>query len=223
MSEMSENAALRQHQDAASPTVRAAGQLWAEIERAKAQREDADALIKRLAGTLEILLDDLPASERNDYRQRLAKLRNGETIDGRGKDVHNNIIDLLKRTGRRDWTVPEIQAALSKEGEEADPKVVKAIYNAVHYLAKKGMLRRVSWGQYVSCESGGGVADYLDHIVPDDGTIRRRASPRWSARGEGCARSSVEEQGFRNPKVAGPNPAVRAFCDQVARMVRQVP
>jgi hypothetical protein len=169
---MTHNAALRQHHENASPTVRAAGQLWTEIERAKSKREDADALIKRLAGTLETLLDDLPALERDDYRLRLAKLRNGEATDGRGKDVHNNIIDLLKRTGRRDWTVPEIQAELSKGGEEADPKVVKAIYNAVNYLARKGTLRRVSWGQYIF-ESGGGVADYLDHLVPDDGTVRR--------------------------------------------------
>src|SRR5262245_13796665 len=122
MSEMSQNTAVRQHRENTSPTVRAADQLWDEIERARAQREDADDLVKRLAGTLETLLDDLPAPERNDYRLRLTKLRNGETIDNRGKEVHNNIIDLFKRTGRKDWTVPEIQAALSKGGEEADPK-----------------------------------------------------------------------------------------------------
>lgn len=175
MSEMSINPALRQHQDHTSPTVRAAGQLWAEIERAKSQRDGADALVKRLATTLETLLDSLPSSERDSYRLRLSKLRSGEAplADGRGKEVHNNVIDLLRRTGRRDWSIPEIQAALSKNGGEAEPKLVKAIYNAVNYLAKKGTLRRVSWGQYVFCETGAGLADQLDHVVRDDGTIRR--------------------------------------------------
>jgi hypothetical protein len=175
MSEMSVQAVLRHNLEQPSPTARAARQLWSEIERASAQRDDADALVKRLAGTLEVLLEELPATERDDYRRRLAKIRgaDGSLSDGRGKEVHNNIIDLLKRTGRKDWTIPEIQAAMSREGQEADPKLVKAIYNAVHYLAKKGTLRRVSWGQYVFCETGGGISDYLDHVVPDDSTIRR--------------------------------------------------
>jgi len=157
------------------PAVRAASQLWAEIERANARREDANALINRLAATLETLIDGLPAAERDDYRLRLLKLRGGDlpSTDGRGKDVHNNIVDLFKRTGRKDWTIPEIQAALTKDGQLADPKVVKAIYNAVNYLAKKGMIRRVSWGQYVFSESGAGLAEHWDHLVPDDGAIRR--------------------------------------------------
>jgi hypothetical protein len=175
MSEMSTQVAPRHDHGSASPTARAAGQLWAEIEHACTQRDNADALVKRLANTLELLIEELPAAEQDEYRRRLAKLRAGDVSlsDGRGKEVHNNIIDLFRRSDRKDWTVPDIQAALSKGGEEGDPKLVKAIYNAVNYLAKKGTLKRVSWGQYLFCETGGGVADYLDHVAPDDGTIRR--------------------------------------------------
>lgn len=175
MSEMSTNTALRHDHPDAPPAVRAAHQLWAEIERAQTQRDDVDALITRLAATLETLLDGLPRAERDDFRLRLARLRTGDLAptDGRGKDVHNNIIELFKRTGRKGWTIPDIHAALGNDGEEADPKLVKAIYNAVNYLAKKGTLRRISWGQYVVRETGIGVAEHLDHIVPDDGTIRR--------------------------------------------------
>ncbi len=169
---MSKVSTLRIESDNASPTAIAAAQLWAEIERASAQRDDATALVKRLAMTLEVLVGDLPLAEQNEYRERLAKLHGGDVADGRGKDVHNNIIDLLKRTGRKEWTVPEIQTALIEDGTEADPKLVKAIYNAVNYLAKKGTLRRVSWGQYMFSEIGAGIAGNFDHI-PDDGTIRR--------------------------------------------------
>jgi hypothetical protein len=171
---MSPQGVLRRDPSTASPTARAARQLWAEIERARTQRDDADALVTRLAGTLELLIEELPAAERDDYQRRLAKVRAGygSVSDTRGKDVYHNIIDLFKRSERKGWTVPDIQAAL-KGGEETDPKFAKAVYNAVNYLAKKGTIKRVSWGQYIFYENGAGVADYLDSVVPDDGTIRR--------------------------------------------------
>lgn len=173
MSEMAQSMSLQQDHQGALPAVRAAAQLWAEIERAQGRRDDADSLIKRLATTLETLLDGLPAIKRDDYRLRLAKLREIASGEGHGKEVHNNIIGLFKRAGHRDLSIPEIQTALNKAGEEADPKLVKAIYNALNYLAKKGTIRRVSWGQYVFSESGAGVAENWDHVVPDDGRIRR--------------------------------------------------
>jgi hypothetical protein len=176
MSEMVTQATLHHDLDSTSPTARAVRQLWAEIERACARRDDADALVKRLASTLELLLDELPAAERDDYRRRLAKIRGGDwsLSEGRGTEVHQNVIDLFKRGGRRDWTVPDIQAALSKAGEETDPRFAKAIYNTLNYLAKKGTIKRVSWGQYIFCDIGAGIADHdLDGIIPDDGTIRR--------------------------------------------------
>jgi hypothetical protein len=159
----------------ASPTSRAARQLLAEIERAYTRRDEADALLRRLAGTLELLLDELPAPERDDYRLRLTQRlgRKGALSDSRGKELYHNVIDLFRRSGRKDWAVPDIQAALSKDGEGPDQKLAKAIYNTVNYLAKKGTIKRVSWGQYVFCEVGAGVADHLDNVVPDDGTIRR--------------------------------------------------
>jgi hypothetical protein len=174
MSEMSAQATLRHDLGGTSPTARAVRQLWAEIERVRTQRDHADALVKRLADTLELLLDELPAAERDDYRRRLAVIRGGDgsLSEGRGKEVYQNVVDLFKRSPGRDWAISDIHAALCKDGPD-DPKFAKAIYNAVNYLAKKGTLRRVSWGQYVFCEIGAGIADYLDGVVPDDGTIRR--------------------------------------------------
>jgi hypothetical protein len=167
--------ALHPDLESASPTSRAAHQLWAEIERARSNRDHAEALVKRLVGTLEVLLDALPVAEQEEYRRRLAHVGvDGSLSDGRGgKEVYHNVIELFKRSGGKELTVPEIQTALSKDGDEINPKLAKAIYNSLNYFAKKGLLKRVSWGQYVFRETSAGVGDFLDDAVPDDGTIRR--------------------------------------------------
>jgi hypothetical protein len=151
----------------APPTVRAAVQLWAEIERARRERDAADALVQRLEGTLELLLDGLPAAERDEYRRLVDEVRAGAgAAKSRGGEVYGNVIELFRQTGRREWTIPEIQSALNEIGKEAD---LKAIYNTINYFAKTGRLQRISRGQYL-VRGIGGILPIEG--VADDGTVR---------------------------------------------------
>ena len=148
-----------------APNVRAALQLWAEIDRARNDRNVA--LIGRLAGTLELLLEGLPTAEREEYQRRLNVIRDGVSPrNNRGGEVYGNIIELFQKSGQREWTALKIQDALNKIGKEAE---IKAIYNTINYFARTGRLQRIARGVYLLKEIGG-----LIHLegVPDDGTTR---------------------------------------------------
>ena len=155
----------------ASAAVLAAVRLWTEIERARNERDAAAGLVSRLADTLELVIRSLPANERDEYQRRLDELRGSATSpDNRGGEVYGNVIELFRRHGSREWSIPEIQAALGEKGEALDSKTVKAIYNTINYFAKTGRLQRISRGRYLVRDLGAGLDVAED--IGDDGTTR---------------------------------------------------
>jgi hypothetical protein len=151
--------------------VRAALQLWTEIERARNERDAAAALVSRLAATLELLLDGLPAAARQEYQRRLDEIRgSGVPADNRGGEIYSNVIELFRRSGPREWSMAEIQDALGEKEKPVDPKTVKAIYNTINYFVKTGRIERVARGRFFVRELGASV-DVVDDVV-DHGTTR---------------------------------------------------
>jgi hypothetical protein len=147
--------------------LRAALHLMAEIERAQEDRLAADTRGRKYSEALALLLDDLPANERSAIQRRLERTRSDVTAaPGRVGEVHDNVVALFKAHAKREWSVPEIQAELTKSGEAADPK---ALYNVINYLAKVGRLRRISRGQYLVLGIGAGLET---NDGADDGTRR---------------------------------------------------
>src|ERR1700737_2044270 len=110
---MSAEPVRRNDPNEAPPAVRAALQIWSEIERARGEKDAADALVKRLAGTLDLLLVTLPAAERAEYRRLLDELRLATPEpDARGGEVYGNVIDLFRKTRQREWSISDVQDAL---------------------------------------------------------------------------------------------------------------
>jgi hypothetical protein len=149
-----------------SSGVRAALRLSAEIERARGERDAADALVHRLTGTLGLLLESLDAAERDEF-QRLRGEAGVAPRAPRGGEVYENVIELFRVHGNREWTFQEIQDALHQRGKAADPK---SIYNLVNYLTKTGRIRRVARGRYFVHGIGAGM--HLAEDFGDDGTTR---------------------------------------------------
>jgi hypothetical protein len=145
--------------------VQTALHLLAEIERAHSERQSADARIDKYGPALEMMLVDLPAAVREQIRQRLDKVHGtNSVVPSRGGEFFDNVVTLFRNGGRREWTITEAQAELSRKAD-FDPK---ALYNTINYLAKTGFLKRVARGQYLVVGSAG-----LDlHGVGFDGTTR---------------------------------------------------
>jgi hypothetical protein len=151
---------------AAEPSVRAALHLMAEIERAHHERLAADTRVRKFGEALSLMLESLPQPERLEIQHRLDRVRSNAHTSGRSGEMHDNVVALFKHHSKREWSIPEIQAELTKDGGPVDSK---ALYNAVNYLAKTGRLRRVSRGQYLVLGIGAGLD--VDGIA-EDGTSR---------------------------------------------------
>ena len=151
----------------ASATVKAAQHIWREISAACQRRDAADIVIDKLGSALELLIEDLSEPLQSDFRQKLASVRKGSSLaTPRVGEVSGNVIQLFRENERRGWSVSEVQNQLQVLGKPADSK---AVYNTMNYLAKTGILERLSRGIYRLREAGFGLdADQL----PDDGTTR---------------------------------------------------
>jgi hypothetical protein len=152
--------------DDGSSAVRAALQLWAEIERARSERDAAEALVHRLTGTLDLLVESLSATEREEFQHRRGEAREAPRTP-RGGEVYENVIELFRASGNREWTFQEIQDALDSRGKAADPK---SIYNLINYFSKTGRIQRIARGRYLVREIGAGMHAAED--FGDDGTTR---------------------------------------------------
>lgn len=140
--------------------------MWTEIERARGERDAAEALVNRLAGTLELLIESLTPVERAEYERRRGELRNSPRPP-RGGEVYENVIELFRESGNREWTFQEIQSALHERGKSADPK---SIYNLINYFTKTGRIQRIARGRYLVRGLGAGV--HVAEDFGDDGTTR---------------------------------------------------
>jgi hypothetical protein len=124
---------------------RALNHLFSEYERARAERDAAEARLGRFSEVIALLIDSLPPADKAEYRRRFEELRQGSPPQ-RGGEVYGNVIALFKKDIRPEWTIPDAQAALAQNGVSVDPK---ALYNAFTYLANTGRLQRVSRGHYI--------------------------------------------------------------------------
>src|SRR5271154_6843453 len=105
--------------------------LFTEYERARHDRDEAEIRMQRFAETIKLLIDGLPAAGRVEYQRRFEEVRQGGTPQ-RGGELFGNVIALFRRDQRLEWTVPDVQEALARDGVSAD---TKALYNAFTYLA----------------------------------------------------------------------------------------
>jgi hypothetical protein len=85
-----------------------------------------------------------------------------------GTDAFNKIVFLVQRYPDRQWTTPDLQEALEKEGIKAE---VKQIYNILAYLQKDGRLQRVDRGKYRLRDIGAGLVTSDDLAGTDDGGV----------------------------------------------------
>jgi hypothetical protein len=87
----------------------------------------------------------------------------------RAGEVLEAIVKLLPL--RKDWTAHRFKAEVSAKGVNASPK---EIYNAIGYLARKGHIQRVGYGQYVvggavfvSADEFGGAPSRVEEMDPN--------------------------------------------------------
>jgi hypothetical protein len=146
---------------------RALAHLLAEFERARDERDAAQARMDRFGDTISLLIPGLHPDEQAEYRQRFEAIRSGGPPQ-RGGELFGNVIALFKKDQRPEWTVPEAQEALEQNGVTVDD--TKALYNVFTYLANTGRLQRVSRGHYAVTGGVGIVTS--DEIGRDDGTQR---------------------------------------------------
>lgn len=124
---------------------RALTHLFDEFERARDERDEADARLARFAETIQLLLQGLPPADKTELSARFEEIKAGAP-QSRGGEVFGNVIALFRDDRRPQWSLQEIQEELEKRGTSADSKVLS---NTIAYLARTGRLRRVSRGNYV--------------------------------------------------------------------------
>ena len=129
-----------------------------EYHLARTARDEAEARLRNCSETLQILISTLPVDQKVEFEQRRLNLDGSGVIETRGGETFNNVVQLFARSRRREWSIPDVQAELTKSGFEAE---TKSVYNAVAYLARSGKLQRVSRGRYVVVGLGIGID--LDH------------------------------------------------------------
>ncbi len=64
-----------------------------------------------------------------------------------------------ERAKRRTWKMDEIKRGVAAEGVKADPRQV---FNAVGYLARRGRVKQVGYGEYLLCDYGVTVTTFED-------------------------------------------------------------
>jgi hypothetical protein len=108
---------------------------------------------ENLSAVIEKLTEVLPPAERALYRQRV-EIGRPIKRSAHATPVYDNVVQLFGRTKRREWTAPEVQEALKADGVQTEPQQV---HNVLGYLARKGLLRRISRGRYYVVEYGFGI------------------------------------------------------------------
>ena len=108
---------------------------------------------ENLSAVIEKLMEVLPPAERALYQQR-AEIGRPVKRSPHATPVYDNVVQLFGRTKQREWTAPEVQEALKADGVQTEPQQV---HNVLGYLARKGLLRRMSRGRYFVVGYGFGI------------------------------------------------------------------
>lgn len=106
------------------------------------------------------LLQQLSEDERNSFIRSLSR-----ELPATGTPKAGDILDAISRTieaargERQHWSAADLKKVVVDQGIPAKPK---EIYNAISYLARRGRIRQVGYGQYVLMDYGAGL------VTPDD-------------------------------------------------------
>ena len=90
------------------------------------------------------LLDTLPPAERQRVQQQIADF-SPPSAPKKGGDVLGVVLKLIPKRG--DWLIEDLKKKVLERTEYTKPK---EIYNAVGYLARRGYIRRISYGRYLT-------------------------------------------------------------------------
>ncbi len=139
--------------------------LFQEYERARVERDAAEARLDRFAETIQVLIAGLPRAEQDEFQRRFEAVRIGgaPAPSNRGGEVYGNVIQLFRKQPHREWTASDIQTALAQEGAATD---AKAVHNVLTYLARTGRLERVARGRYIAREFGVEIQMEMDEGDP---------------------------------------------------------
>ena len=140
--------------------------LLAEFERARDERDAAQARMNQFADTIRLFIGNLSAEERTEFTRRFDDARRGSPA--RGGETYGNVVALFRRDQRPEWTLAEAKIALQQNGVKVEDKTLQ---NVFVYLANTGRLQRVSRGRYVVTGLGIGI-ESSDELARDDGTQR---------------------------------------------------
>ena len=127
------------------------------------------ARITKIAGGVAMsVFEALSERDRQDVLDKLIEILRPIPAPRAG-DVLEAIVRLLP--GKTEWTVDDLKAGVSAKGVSASPK---EIYNAIGYLARKGHVQRVGYGQYVvagnvlvSTDEFGGAPSRVEEMDPN--------------------------------------------------------
>src|SRR5215217_5469385 len=106
----------------------------------------AEHIVEQTKALIQSLVASLPPAEEQEVARFINdKVGAAASFPGaRAGGVLGKLIELLPR--QKSWKAAELKQLVEKSGVAASPKEV---YNALHYLARRGNLRRVGYGQYL--------------------------------------------------------------------------
>ena len=139
------------------------------------------------------LIDALPAEERAAHiRQLNAATAEDETVTRSGP-VYGNVIDLFKKSKRRDWSTADVHRALTERNIETDRKTLGT---TLSYLVKSGRIRRIARGHYVVMDGAlAWTGIVTDEEIPE---VTMASGPQSTIRGdkENAARTAAPMPGW---------------------------
>jgi len=124
-----------------------------ELRRRRDRVGEFEVRVENLSSLIEKLMAALPPEKRAIYQQR-AEIKRRSTRLKLGTPVYGNVVQLFKDSKQKIWSTPEVQSALNADGLSVD---AQQIHNILSYLARRGVIKRVSRGRYYIDGIGAGV------------------------------------------------------------------
>jgi hypothetical protein len=124
-----------------------------ELRRRRDRVGELEVRVENLSSLAEKLMAALPPGKRAIYQQRADFKRRSPRLK-LGTPVYGNIVQLFKESKQKVWSAPEVQGALDADGLTVD---AQQIHNILSYLARRGVIERLSRGRYYIKGIGAGL------------------------------------------------------------------
>jgi hypothetical protein len=115
-----------------------------ELRRRRDGVGEMEVRVENLSSLVEQLIAALPPEKRAIHQQR-AEIKHRSTRLELGTPVYGNVVQLFKDSEQKVWSTPEVQKALNADGFSVD---AQKIHNVLSYLARRGVIKRISRGRY---------------------------------------------------------------------------